>query len=233
MKKLLLTLFALSIMAIGGDIEDAQNAINAKEYEKALHILKKAMGGFLSGFAGSLLGGFVKGLDYAKTTAGTIMKVTMTAIAGGTASVLGGGKFANGAMSAAFVFMFNHLQAVKGTPEEQAKIMQEKFGYTQDPNAKALVSSLGTNAENWYNRDAPIANFIMKASEYTFFVGFGLRRLALELYDTAEVGISSFIAGAVVGTGAGAISASSGIDPLEYTDIKEQVSSQLGTIEDK
>jgi hypothetical protein len=69
----------------------------------------KSMGGFLSGFAGSLLGGFVKGLDYAKTTAGTIMKVTMTAIAGGTASVLGGGKFANGAMSAAFVFMFNHM----------------------------------------------------------------------------------------------------------------------------
>jgi len=46
----------------------------------------KAMGGFLSGFAGSLIGGFVKGLDYAKGTVGTIMKVTMTAIAGGTAS---------------------------------------------------------------------------------------------------------------------------------------------------
>ncbi|UFH58581.1 RHS repeat-associated core domain-containing protein [Sulfurovum mangrovi] len=86
----------------------------------------KAMGGFLSGFAGSLLGGFVKGLDYAKTTAGTIMKVTMTAIAGGTASVLGGGKFANGAMSAAFVFMFNHLQA----EAEETKAEMEKSGRT-------------------------------------------------------------------------------------------------------
>ena len=33
----------------------------------------------------------------------------MVAVAGGTASVLGGGKFTNGAMSAAFVFMFNEM----------------------------------------------------------------------------------------------------------------------------
>ncbi len=65
----------------------------------------KALGGFLSGFAGSLLGGFAKGLE----NVDTITKTILVAIAGGTASVLGGGKFANGAMSAAFVFMFNHM----------------------------------------------------------------------------------------------------------------------------
>jgi len=63
----------------------------------------KALGGFLSGFAGSLLGGFAKGLE----NVDTITKTIIVAIAGGTASMLGGGKFANGAMSAAFVFMFN------------------------------------------------------------------------------------------------------------------------------
>jgi len=65
----------------------------------------KALGGFLSGFAGSLFGGFAKDLD----NVDTITKTIMVAIAGGTASMLGGGKFANGAMSAAFIFMFNHL----------------------------------------------------------------------------------------------------------------------------
>ena len=43
MKKLLFTLSALTMLAIGGDIEDAQKAIYAKEYDKALTILKKAM----------------------------------------------------------------------------------------------------------------------------------------------------------------------------------------------
>ena len=55
--------------------------------------------GFLSGFAGSLLGGLAKGMQ----NVDTITKTIMVAIAGDTASVLGGGKFANGAMSAAFV----------------------------------------------------------------------------------------------------------------------------------
>ena len=68
----------------------------------------KALGGFLSGFAGSLLGGFAKGLQ----NVGTITKTIIVAIAGGTASVLGGGKFANGAMSAAFIFMFNEMHKV-------------------------------------------------------------------------------------------------------------------------
>jgi len=65
----------------------------------------KALGGFLSGFAGSLLGGLAKGVQ----NVDIMTKTIMVAIAGGTASVLGGGKFANGAMSAAFVFMFNEM----------------------------------------------------------------------------------------------------------------------------
>jgi len=62
-------------------------------------------GGFLGGFASSLLGGVVNSVQTASTT----VKVTMAVIAGGTASVLGGGKFSNGAMSGAFIMMFNEL----------------------------------------------------------------------------------------------------------------------------
>ena len=49
----------------------------------------KALGGFLSGFAGSLLEGIAKGLE----NVDIITKTILVAIAGGTASVIGGGKF--------------------------------------------------------------------------------------------------------------------------------------------
>ena len=41
----------------------------------------------------------------------TVLKTVITAIGGGTASWLGGGKFANGAFSGAFVYLFNHAIA--------------------------------------------------------------------------------------------------------------------------
>ena len=65
----------------------------------------KALGGFLSGFAGKLLGGIAAGMDNISKTTRTIL----ISVAGGTASVLGGGKFANGALSSAFIFMFNDM----------------------------------------------------------------------------------------------------------------------------
>ncbi|NOU45784.1 MAG: hypothetical protein HOO86_01835 [Bacteroidales bacterium] len=38
-----------------------------------------------------------------------ISKIALSAAIGGTAETLGGGKFANGAVTGAFVMMFNHL----------------------------------------------------------------------------------------------------------------------------
>jgi RHS repeat-associated protein len=75
--------------------------------------ISKAQGGrysegFWSGFASSALGGTI---GRAKTLGG---QMTLAAIVGGTASKLGGGKFANGAVSGAFVHMYNftaHLPA--------------------------------------------------------------------------------------------------------------------------
>ena len=63
-------------------------------------------GGFLSGFAASFLGGTIAE-NFGNSH--TIVKVSMAAIAGGTASALGGGKFSNGAMSGAFIMLFNEL----------------------------------------------------------------------------------------------------------------------------
>ena len=80
--------------------------------------------------------------------------------------------------------------------------MRKRFGYNQDPNARALVKSLDTNAENWYNKDAPIAY------------------AALKLYDTTAIAITSFIAGFTTGSGFGLISVGSGYDPLDYSPIE-------------
>jgi len=60
-------------------------------------------GGFWSGFATSLLSPLASS---ASTFEG---KIAMSAIVGGTAAELGGGKFANGAVTAAFVMMYNHM----------------------------------------------------------------------------------------------------------------------------
>ena len=68
----------------------------------------KAVAGFLSGFSSSLIGGAVKYIKASRSMATTVLKTVITAIGGGTASLLGGGKFANGAFSGAFVYLFNH-----------------------------------------------------------------------------------------------------------------------------
>ncbi|CAA6816961.1 MAG: Unknown protein [uncultured Sulfurovum sp.] len=70
--------------------------------------ISKAQGGkwsagFWSGFASSALAPTIAS---AETFSG---KVTISAIVGGTASELGGGKFANGAVTGAFVFMYNDM----------------------------------------------------------------------------------------------------------------------------
>ena len=66
--------------------------------------------GFASGFAASFFSpGTTLGGNGAE---GFTLRTTVAAVVGGTASEIGGGKFANGAISGAFVHMFN-AEAVK------------------------------------------------------------------------------------------------------------------------
>jgi hypothetical protein len=62
--------------------------------------------GFLSGFVSSLGGSFMQTYG-TSMNAGT--QIIMSAAIGGNAEALGGGKFANGAVTGAYVMMFNHL----------------------------------------------------------------------------------------------------------------------------
>jgi len=105
---------ASGIGTLGETMASSWGSVTAAKAGKAiLHgltraAISKAQGGrwsagFWSGFAGSALGGLS---NYAKSFGG---KMAISAIVGGTASRLGGGKFANGAVSAAFVHMYNAM----------------------------------------------------------------------------------------------------------------------------
>ena len=62
--------------------------------------------GFLSGFVSSLGGSY---MDKNRGDMTVIEKIAISAAIGGTAEALGGGKFANGAVTGAYVMAFNHL----------------------------------------------------------------------------------------------------------------------------
>jgi len=146
--------------------------------------------GFWSGFAASA---FSPGTTMGGTgVGGFAARTTIAATVGGTASELGGGKFANGAVSGAFVHMFNH------EAEAFQEKMKEMFGYTQDPNAAALESSLGQNAENWYRKDAPITETVLKVGAVAISGGLGYLRAAYIAGYDAVVQAYAFTAGVVV-----------------------------------
>jgi len=90
--------------------------------------------GFLSGVAGSLGGEYIKA-QYDNGNINYVTAVGANAIVGGTASKLGGGKFANGAVSGATIMIYNHMDALK---REIARIQEDKFGSFRTPDGKGI-----------------------------------------------------------------------------------------------
>jgi RHS repeat-associated protein len=74
--------------------------------------------------------GFIKG-DQA-------LELTYVSVVGGTASVLGGGKFANGAETAAFGYLFNDVSHWKQEERASAQVMRD-FGYRVEEGVKLLI----------------------------------------------------------------------------------------------
>lgn len=87
-------------------------------------------------------------------------------------------------------------------------------GYV-DPNAKALIHSLGDNAENWYNKDAPIVKGIIQVGAYALLGARIVQKSIGILYDDAKTLTIGAFTGGLTGVGFGLISNSSGIDPME------------------
>ena len=93
---------------IGGSVKAGRELLRALAHATFNGTMRMAQGGkfehgFLSGFVSSLLGSTIN------NNMSIGVKVAMSAAIGGTAEALGGGKFANGAVTGAYVMMFNHL----------------------------------------------------------------------------------------------------------------------------
>ena len=86
--------------------------------------------GFLSGFVSSLGGSAMQSYGTSMSTAD---KIVLSSVIGGTAEALGGGKFANGAVTGAFVMAFNHLMEPQTRPgrsplnKKQIEVLKEKI----------------------------------------------------------------------------------------------------------
>jgi hypothetical protein len=111
-------------------------------------------------------------------------RVTQMAVIGGTASVLGGGKFANGAATSSFGYLFNYLGHCKSTTE---CMKREGYQPTQYPNGAVCNSSVagctpgvGTDTETG---QAATALFLAVATGGTTVIdaigAYGLRQLTV------------------------------------------------------
>jgi len=97
--------------------------------------------GFASGFSSSFFSPGTTGKG------GFFGRTSIAAIVGGTASALGGGKFSNGAISGAFVHMFNAeaRQYLKSLSVRQMAQVSKFKRYIQKMNLKTFNKHFGIN----------------------------------------------------------------------------------------
>ncbi len=96
------------------------------------------LSGFFASFAGSLIGSVNK-------NAPIELYAILGAVVGGTAEVLGGGKFANGAVTGAFVGMFNH-----GLHQDKAEEKTGLLEWGKTSEKKKIEVLLNAARENGY-----------------------------------------------------------------------------------
>ena len=119
-----------------------------------------------------------------------LTRAFVTAVAGGTASVVGGGKFANGAFQSGFGFLFNHWAHWA----ELAAYGREAHQLLQDHLAKQgyVVERSCATPTNCVDGRFDIADArtkeVWEIKRLSFF-GIGMGQLALEAYTKPETGL--------------------------------------------
>lgn len=119
-------------------------------------ITKAAGGSFRDGFIGAAAGSLSTALP--QLSSAPLVQAAQAAVVGGTVSELAGGSFANGAYSATFVFLFNHLAHA----EEQGG---GRNGYRITDEERQLLAD-GKVKEFWESRLAvgdPVASVALKS----------------------------------------------------------------------
>ena len=124
--------------------------------------------GFFTGMASAAGGSLLNGGICDRLSAAE--RIAVNAALGGIVSELGGGKFASGAMTAAYVMMFNELKHVGPTYRQIEKIYNAEIESRRDLSPKEFYQSLGGEIAqkakngNWENACAARLSYAMNKS---------------------------------------------------------------------
>ncbi len=91
-------------------------------------------------------------------------RIVLNAIIGGTTEAIGGGKFANGAVTGAYVMMFNHLMHDwHPTRQQAAKVAKEKTSTTRNETSVLVYEDDSGNDYYWVSphdsRNSPTSSY--------------------------------------------------------------------------
>ena len=222
---------ASTITGVTSDVAHAASLIKGgmsklTAIKSLLHSLSRGIIAKLQGdsFRAGFFSGLSSALDIGTVGYGTIVgRTVIMAVVGGTASALGGGKFANGAMSGAFVHLFNAegKTFVDGIKSIRTALM--RFGdYLARISGFRDWQEGSVILENYY-RDQAIAQ-----TKYTYNIGKFIatnpkaRSLAIDsaehyIKQNPEYVAGRFLTGALLSYGAGGISGGGPIIPTVAT----------------
>ena len=208
----------------GKNVKAGQAFIKATAHGLSRGVISMAQGGtFKSGFASGFSSSFFSpGTELGGDGAGGFtLRTTIAGVVGGTASEIGGGKFANGAVSGAFVHMFN----------AEARGWRVRNALTQAGKGSAFANKLTSQSINnlraYYQR---LAEARLLASwgpkEATWIDNYGDEAgLALSVGAIISTGglSATFMAGALIidieqGDGFGIIAGLGALVPGKFSD---------------
>ncbi len=126
-------------------------------------------GSFRDGFIGAVVSGYLSPYVGSKLPDNMIIQGIGAAVVGGTASMLAGGKFANGAMSAAFSYLFNDLAGHRLTGDARysrikAGLASGHYRYFGDP---LITQELG---DEWGNNLVGTSNAVQSFGEKEYTI---------------------------------------------------------------
>ena len=115
--------------------------------------LTAAQGGkFQHGFfSAALSAGLAPGImDKINTKGG---RVLASSVVGGTASAIGGGKFANGAITGAYVMLFNEMKhpKVEEIGDDKLKEIYDAYPKRSEKSADEVYEQVGGPLKDWYD----------------------------------------------------------------------------------
>jgi hypothetical protein len=134
----------------------------------------KMVSGNIKGFARGVAGGINAGSK--------IIGVASVAIVGGTASVLGGGKFANGAQTAAIQYLFNQVAT-----DDEPDAVKLKIGFTTKRTGKNSSATLSVDDAGDFSGSAKVSGDILSGSVNTN----GEANISLTIYDRVKSFVKS------------------------------------------